>query len=77
VPQNALREQTMADFTLDKSVLQVSTLEAQGDDRQYWFAKTPEERLAAMEYLRRINYGHDRVRTRLQRVLEVIEFPPC
>lgn len=47
---------------------------ADKDDREYWLSKTPEERIAAVEILRRQYYGSS---TRLQRVARIIKFPPC
>lgn len=57
---------------LDRTALSVGEL---GDDdtRAYWAARTPEERLAALELLRQIIYGYDPATTRLQRVLEIAE----
>lgn len=57
---------------LDKSILVVETLETMTDDTAYWATQTPEARLAAVELLRRINYGPAAC-GRLQRVLEVVE----
>lgn len=42
---------------------------AQADDLAYWLSKTPEERLSAVEILRRQHYGDQH---RLQRVVRVI-----
>ena len=44
------------------------------DDLAYWLSKTPEERVATVEYLRRQYYGNA---TRLQRVARVIQRPSC
>jgi len=41
-------------------------------DRDYWLSRSIDERLAHIEYLRRMNYG-DEATGRLQRVLEVVE----
>jgi hypothetical protein len=43
------------------------------DDLAYWLSKTPEERIAAVEYLRRQYYGNA---TRLQRVAHIVQRPP-
>jgi len=43
------------------------------DRTAYWRKKSPAERLAAMEELRELNYGHDSTSARLQRVFEVTE----
>ena len=34
-----------------------------------------QERLAALELMRQINYGYDPTTARLERVLEIVEFP--
>jgi len=43
------------------------------DDVAYWLSKTPEERVAAVDYLRTQYYGNT---TRLQRVARVVQRPP-
>ena len=58
---------------LDKDALSVVSLSEESDDKEYWYAKTPQERLAAVELMRQINYGYDPTTTRLQRVLEVAQ----
>ena len=59
---------------LDRTALSIvsSFEEADQQDREYWFSRTPLERLQHMELLRRINYGADAT-ARLQRVLEIVE----
>lgn len=42
-------------------------------DRSYWMSKTPEERLAALEFLRQVTYGYDPATARLQRVVEILK----
>ena len=42
-------------------------------DLAYWLSKTPEERLSAVEILRRQYYGDS---SRLQRIITVIERSP-
>ena len=64
-------------FKLDKNALSVASTSDGSDDRESWHAKTPRERLQAVELMRQINYGYDPVTTRLQRVLEVVQFTPC
>ena len=44
------------------------------DDLAYWLSKTPEERIAAVEYLRYQFYG-PAAQARLQRVARVVKFP--
>ena len=43
------------------------------DDLAYWLSKTPEERVATVDYLRTQYYGNT---TRLQRVARVVQRPP-
>jgi hypothetical protein len=62
------------DFRLDKRKFSITTLQdADHDEARYWRDKTPAERLAALEFLRRTFYGHDRATARLRRVLEIVE----
>ena len=42
-------------------------------DLAYWLSKTPEERVATVDYLRKQYYGNA---TRLQRVARVVQRPP-
>jgi len=42
-------------------------------DLAYWLSKTPEERVATVDYLRRQYYGNT---TRLQRVARVVQRSP-
>jgi len=55
---------------VDRAALSVAALGDDTDRRAYWHARTPEERLAHVETLRRLNYG-TKATARLQRVLEV------
>ena len=60
-------------FKMDKSALSVTSLSEESDEKAYWHAKTPHERLKAVELMRQINYGYDPATTRIQRVLEVVQ----
>lgn len=60
-------------FKMDKSVLSVTSLSEESDEKAYWQTKTPHERLEAVELMRQINYGYDPATTRIQRVLEVVQ----
>ena len=60
-------------FKMDKSVISVTSLSEESDEKAYWHAKTPQERLKAVELMRQINYGYDPNTTRLQRVFEVTQ----
>ena len=59
---------------LDRTKISIfsSFEEAEKADEEYWFSRTPEERLEQVELLRRINYG-DAATARLQRVFEIVE----
>jgi hypothetical protein len=57
---------------LDRSSFSVSDHFDDDEVRRYWHARTPVQRLAQVEILRRINYGN-RASERLLRVLEVVE----
>ena len=60
-------------FKMDKSAFSVCTFEeAEAQDKAYWLSRTPQERLAALEYIRQMNYGYDPLTTRIQRVLTVV-----
>ena len=64
---------TIDTFKIDKGALSVISLSEESDDKEYWHAKTPQERLEAVELMRQINYGYDPTTIRLQRVLEVTQ----
>ena len=58
---------------LDRSAFQIGSLTDDREEKEYWRAKSPEERMAALELMRQIIYGYDPATTRLQRVFEVVE----
>jgi hypothetical protein len=58
---------------LDKAYVRVTALGEAATDCQYWATKSLDERLAAMEYLRGLNYGQAAASARLQRVLTIAE----
>ena len=58
---------------LDRSVFQIGSLDDKSDEREFWRAKTPTERMEALELMRQVIYGYDPATTRLQRVLEIAE----
>ena len=64
---------TLKTVRLDRSAFDIVALDQEGDDRDYWRAKSPEERMEALELLRQIVYGYDPATDRLQRVFEVAE----
>ena len=64
-------------FKIDRSAFSVIALDEQDEDeKRYWHSKTPQERLAAAELMRQINYDYDPVSDRIQRVIEVVERAP-
>jgi hypothetical protein len=58
---------------VDSSSLTVASLTDRPDDVEYWHARSPYERLQAVEILRQINYGYDPSTARLQRILEIAQ----
>ena len=58
---------------VDKTAFSVVSLEDELDDKAFWWAKTPQERLQTVELLRQLNYGYDPATARLQRVFAVDE----
>ncbi len=64
---------TIDTLKINKGALSVISLSEESDDKEYWHAKTPQERLEAVELMRQINYGYDPTTIRLQRVLEVAQ----
>ena len=64
---------TQDGFRLDRSHFSVGRLDQPDDAKAYWLTRSPQERVAALEFLRQTLYGYDAVSTRLQRVLEITE----
>ena len=58
---------------IDRSALEIASIDDRESERRYWRAKSPEERMQALELMRQIIYGYDPATTRLQRVFEVVE----
>ena len=63
-------------FKMDKKIISITSLFEESDEKEYWLSKTPQERLAALELMRQINYGYNPITDRLQRVLEVVRLTP-
>jgi hypothetical protein len=61
---------------LDRTAVSVGDVRDKRSDWAYWMTKTVDERFEAIQLLREIAYGHDAATARLQRVIEVAEFPP-
>ncbi len=58
---------------MKKTTFSIASLHDESDEKDYWLSRTPEERLEALEILRRIAYGYDSDPGRLSRFFEVIE----
>jgi antitoxin component HigA of HigAB toxin-antitoxin module len=73
----AENEETMRlidSLRMDKTVFSVTTFSEQDEEeKRYWLAKTPYERMEAIEVMRQIMYGYDPSTTRLARVFAVTE----
>jgi hypothetical protein len=57
---------------VDRTVLVVETLDTMTSDTDYWAERSPEERWAALELLRRINYGAAAT-GRMKKILKVVK----
>ncbi|HUG10315.1 MAG TPA: hypothetical protein VMM36_04840 [Opitutaceae bacterium] len=60
---------------MEKSHIAIGSFEDEPDDVAYWLLHTPEERLAAMEHLRRQFFSYEEPRPELRRFLEIAELP--
>lgn len=59
---------------MEKVVRKISIKDKRNYDLEYWLSKTPEERIAAIETLRKQMYGNENDSVpRLQRVLRIIK----
>jgi hypothetical protein len=58
---------------LDKTAIRITSLADPSDEKEYWLAKSPAERLEALEIMRQIVYGYDPLTTRLQRFLKITQ----
>jgi hypothetical protein len=56
--------------------MSVGDLHDEPDERGWWWRRTPLERLAAIETMRRIVYGRAATDGRLQRILEIAQRDP-
>ena len=59
--------------SLNKKIVNVTSLDDIEQEKDYWISKTPLERIEAIEINRRLVYGQDRVTSRLQRFFETAE----
>jgi hypothetical protein len=58
---------------LDKRVITVTSLHDIEEEKIFWAAKKPIERLEAVELNRRLVYGKNKLTSRLQRFLETAQ----
>ena len=61
---------TMIEGRIQKDVFEVVSLH-KVHDSNFWLNRDPLERIEAVEFLRKVMFGSDRVSERLQRVLTV------
>ena len=59
--------------SLNKKIVNVTSLDEIKEEKKYWISKSPLERIEAIEINRRMIYGQDRVTSRLQRFFETAE----
>lgn len=56
---------------MDRTAFSICDVGDEGTDLEYWLSRPPEERLAAVEYLRQMMYGYDPATARMERILEI------
>jgi len=69
-------EDGFEDFQIDRTQFSVVRLTDPDDAVAYWLSRPVEERLRALELLRRTFYGYTSASEGLQRVLEVAQLEP-
>ena len=62
----------MVEEKIKKNVFEIVDLK-DADDSDYWRDRSPVERVEAIEFMRKVMFGNDRVSQRLQRVFAVVE----
>ena len=63
-------------YPMDHGVLSIGSFDDEPDDLGYWLAQSPEDRLAAIEYLRQQLFTYGEARQKFRRLLEIAELPP-
>lgn len=61
------------EIRVDRTKISFSDSFDNTEEKEYWWSRTPQERLLHVERLRRIAYGYDENSPGLQRVLEIVE----
>ena len=69
-------EDGLGNYRLDRTRFSVARLADPDDAVGYWLSRPVEERLRALELLRRTFYGYTSASEGLQRVFEVIQLEP-
>ena len=67
------KDYKVSDNALDRASFSIGTVHDGGDEKGYWQTKTPQERVQAIEVMRRIVYGYDPDTERLSRFFEITE----
>ena len=62
----------MVEEKIKRNVFEIVDLK-DADDSDYWRDRSPVERVEAIEFMRKVMFGNDRVSQRLQRVFAVVE----
>ena len=62
----------MIEEKIQKNIIEVVDLH-EADDTACWLNRNVAERIEAIEFMRKVMFGHDRVSERLQRVLEIAD----
>ena len=62
----------MIEEKVRRNVFEIADLH-EPDDTIYWRDRSYIERIEAIEFLRKVMFGHDRVSERLQRILTIAE----
>ena len=58
---------------LNRKAISTGRLTEESDEKAYWLSKSPNERVQAIETMRRIIYGNNPSSKRFQRVLEITQ----
>ncbi len=72
VTRNPFYGVKMIEEKIQRNVFEIVDLK-DADDSDYWHGRSPIERVEAIEFMRKVMFGNDRVSKRLQRVLTVVE----
>ena len=67
-----MTSQDVPELKVDRKAFTIAALGDESDEKAYWHARTPQERLQHLDLLRRINYG-SQATARLQRIFEIAE----